>query len=671
MDDGREADNPDAAHSPVKEGDLLWEPSPETVAAANLTRFMRWLDAEKGLRFDGYQALWRWSTDDLEGFWGAVWDFFGIRSGTGPGRVLADGRMPGARWFPGATLNYAENALARPGDRPAVVSRSELRPLEVLTFGQLRERVAAVAEGLRRLGVGPGDRVAAYMPNIPETLIAFLATSSIGAVWSVCSPEFGTRTVVDRFRQIEPKVLIAVDGYVYGGRRFDRVGAVSEIEEGLPSVERTVIVPYLEAEPAIDGSPKVLPWDELPVEGHRLVFEQVAFDHPLWVLYSSGTTGLPKPIVQGHGGILLEHVKVLSLHMDLKPDDRFFWFTTTGWMMWNLLIGGLLVGSTVALFDGDPAYPDMGTLWKYAREAGVTYFGASAPYIQACMNAGVRPAEQYGLEMLKGIGSTGAPLTPEGFRWVYDEVSATALLGSFSGGTDLCTGFIGPCPLLPVRAGELQCACLGARVEAYDESGRALVGEVGELVLTRPMPSMPLFLWNDPEGFRYRESYFDMFPGVWRHGDWIKVTDRGSCVIYGRSDSTLNRGGVRMGTSEFYRVVDEMDEVVDSLVVDTGVAGREGRLLLFLVLRDGVTLDDPLKASVARRLREQLSPRHAPDEILAIPEVPRTLNGKKVEVPVRRILAGDPVAETISPDAMSNPASLDVFVKLAGELTGP
>ena len=558
----------------VDEGALLWEPSPETAAGANVTRFMRWLAAERGLRFDDYHALWRWSVDDLEGFWGAVWDFFGIRSETGYGRVLAEERMPGAKWFPGAAVNYAENALAHPDDRPAVISRSELRPLEVLTYGELRERVAAAAAGLRRLGVGPGDRVAAYVPNIPEALVAFLATSSIGAVWSVCSPEFGTRTVVDRFRQIEPKVLIAVDGYVYGGRRFDRVAAVTEIRNSLPSVERTVIVPYLEASPPLEGTSSVMLWSELAVEGRPLVFEPVAFDHPLWVLYSSGTTGLPKPIVQGHGGILLEHFKVLSLHMDLGPDDRFFWFTTTGWMMWNLLIGGLLVGSAVALFDGDPAHPDMGTLWEYARDAGVTYFGASAPYIQACMNAGVRPAVEYGLELLRGIGSTGAPLSPEGFRWVYDHVSATALLGSFSGGTDLCTGFIGPCPLLPVRAGELQCACLGASVEAYDESGRAVVGDVGELVLTRPMPSMPLYLWNDPEGVRYRESYFDMFPGVWRHGDWIKLTDRGSCVIYGRSDSTLNRGGVRMGTSEFYRVVEEMDEVLDSLVVDTGAAGE-------------------------------------------------------------------------------------------------
>ena len=665
MSDRHPTSPPAPANLPVEEGDLLWEPSRETVAGANITRFMGWLAAERDLRFDDYHALWQWSANDLEGFWGAVWDFFGVRSGTGYGRVLSDDRMPGANWFPDAAVNYAENALAHADDLPAVISRSELRPLEVLTYGRLRGRVAAAAAGLRRLGVGPGDRVAAYMPNIPETLVAFLATSSIGAVWSVCSPEFGTRTVVDRFRQVEPKVLIAVDGYVYGGRRFDRVAAVNGIRNSLPSVERTVIVPYLEASPAVEGTPSVMPWNELMVEGQPLVFEQVAFDHPLWVLYSSGTTGLPKPIVQGHGGILLEHFKVLSLHMDLGPEDRFFWFTTTGWMMWNLLIGGLLVGSTVALFDGDPAHPDMGTLWEYARDARVTYFGASAPYIQACMNAGVRPAAEYGLELLKGIGSTGAPLSPEGFRWVYDHVSATALLGSFSGGTDLCTGFIGPCPLLPVRAGELQCACLGARVEAYDESGRAVVGDVGELVLTRPMPSMPLYLWNDPDGVRYRESYFDMFPGVWRHGDWIKVTDRGSCVIYGRSDSTLKRGGVRMGTSEFYRVVEEMDEVLDSLVVDTGVAGREGRLLLFLVLSEGVALDDSLKSSVVRRLRQQLSPRHTPDEIMAIPEVPRTLNGKKVEVPVRRILAGATVAEAISLDAMSNPRSLDVFVGLA------
>ena len=661
----RRRHGPNGPSSLIKEGDILWEPSEEGVENANVTRFMRWLETEKGLSFDDYQALWQWSITDLEGFWGAVWDFFRIKSDGGYSKVVGDDRMPGAAWFPGATLNYAENALGSVDDDSAVVSLSELRPPETLTYRQLRERVASVAAGLKRLGVGPRDRVVAYMPSIPETLIAFLATSSIGAVWSVCSPEFGTRTVVDRFRQIGPKVLLAVDGYVYGGRRFPRTEAVREIQNALPGLEHTVIVPYLDSRPAVDALSNTVLWSDLDGGIATLEFESVAFDHPLWVLYSSGTTGLPKPIVQGHGGILLEHVKVLSLHMDLGSDDRFFWFTTTGWMMWNLLIGGLLIGATVVLYDGDPAHPDIGTLWRYARDSDVTYFGASASYIQACMDAGVRPAEECGLETLKGIGSTGSPLSPESFRWVYDNVSATALLGSFSGGTDLCTGFVGPCPLLPVRAGEIQCACLGASVEAYDESGRAVIGQVGELVITQPMPSMPIYLWNDPDGTRYRESYFGTFPGVWRHGDWIKITGHHSCVIYGRSDSTLNRGGVRMGTSEFYRVVEAMDEVLDSLVVDTGLPNKDGRLLLFLVLREGAALDASLRATIAKRLRTQLSPRHTPDEILAIAEVPRTLNGKKVEVPVRKILAGAPVGDAISLGAMSNPASLRVFVDLA------
>ena len=659
-----------APRSGVKEGDLLWEPSGAVIAEANVTGFIGWLGRTRGLHFKDYHELWKWSVTDLEEFWGSLWDFFGVKSESPPTRVLSGRRMPGARWFAGAKLNYAENALARADDHPAVVFQSETRPIATLTYGDLHRRVSSVALGLRRLGVTKGDRVVGYMPNIPETLVAFLATSSIGAIWSVCSPEFGIRTVVDRFRQIEPKVLLAVDGYQYGGRRFERMDAVAEIVRGLPGLEHTVVVPYLSPHPALQGLVGAVPWRELERNEGKLEFEPVPFDHPLWVLYSSGTTGLPKPIVQGHGGILLEHMKVLSLHMDLGPQDRFFWFTTTGWMMWNLLIGGLLRGATVALYDGDPGHPDLRTLWRFAQDAGVTYFGASAPYVQASMTAGIRPAEEYDLAALKGIGSTGAPLSPEGFRWIYDQVSPTALLGSFSGGSDLCTGFVGPCPLLPVHAGEIQCACLGARVEAYDERGRSVVDEVGELVITEPMPSMPLFLWNDAEGRRYRESYFQSFPGVWRHGDWIKITGRNSCVIYGRSDSTLNRGGVRMGTSEFYRVVEEMDEVLDSLVVDTGELNAQGRLLLFLVLKDGLGLNETLMKTIRAKLRTELSPRHVPDEIFAVPDVPRTLNDKKVEVPVKKILSGAPPDSVISRDAMSNPESLQFFVDLGAQGPG-
>ena len=658
----------DTTSRPVEEGALLWEPPDDVVSAANITAYMRWLRETRRLSFESYQELWRWSVTDLDAFWGSIWDFFEVIGHSPHTAVLADDAMPGARWFPGARLNYAEHALRRRGDRVAVISKSELRPTAHLTYADLYRQVARFAEGLRRHGVRRGDRVAAYMPNIPETLVAFLATASIGAVWSACSPEFGSRSVVERFQQIEPAVLIAVDGYRYGGRDFDRIDVVASIQRRLPSLKVTVLAPYFHQEARTSLLSNAVPWAEMSGPGGEIEFEPVPFDHPLWVLYSSGTTGLPKPIVQGHGGILLEHLKYLSLHADLKPEDRFFWFTTTGWMMWNLLIGGLLLGTTVVLFDGDPGYPDMNTLWRLAEETGVTYFGASAPYIQACIKAGVRPGEELDLSRVRGVGSTGAPLSPEAFRWVYDRVKADVHLGSMSGGTDLCTAFVGTCPLLPVYAGEIQCQCLGASVEAYGPEGQPLTGEVGELVITKPLPSMPLRLWNDPGGRRYRESYFETYPGVWRHGDWIKVTGRGSCAIYGRSDSTLNRGGVRMGTSDFYRVVDDMEEVLDSLVIDTGHAGRDGRLILFLVLRDGGALDDDLRGRIAGRLRRDISPRHVPNEMYAVPEVPKTLNGKKMEVPIKRILSGEPVDTAVSRDAMANPESLRPFLELAGGL---
>ena len=652
----------------VMEGDVLWEPPDDIKSRANITRYMAWLGDTKGLRFRDYHELWRWSVTDLEGFWASLWDFYGIKAHQGYTTVLSGRRMPGARWFSGARLNYAEHALRRRDDHPALLFRSEAHPLTSVTYRQLYQDVSAVAAGLRRVGVGKGDRVVAYMPNIPETVVGLLATASIGAIWSACSPEFGTRSVVERFRQIEPKVLLAVDGYRYGGAPHSRLEAVAEIQRGLPTLGHTVVVPYLDPTPGLGGLTDALLWDAFKKGGAELAFEPVPFDHPLWVLYSSGTTGLPKPIVHGHGGILLEHSKVLSLHMDLAGEDRFFWFTTTGWMMWNLLVGGLLLGSTVVLYDGSPGHPDMGALWRLAEEAGITYFGASAPYVQACMKAGLEPGGAFDLATIKGIGSTGAPLQPEGFRWVYEKVKPDVHLGSFSGGTDMCTGFVGPCPLLPVRAGEIQCRCLGAKVEAYDEKGSPVVDEVGELVITEPLPSMPLYLWNDEDGRRYRESYFETFSGVWRHGDWTKITGHGSLVIYGRSDSTLNRAGVRMGTSELYRVLDDMDEVLDSLVVDTGRLGDEGRLLLFVATREGIELDDSLRRRIGDRLRTELSPRHVPDATYAVPEVPTTLNGKKLEVPVKRVLMGTPVEEAMSRDAMANPDSLQFFVELAGKV---
>jgi acetoacetyl-CoA synthetase len=666
----------------------MWRPSPERVERANLTRYRRWLEERRGLRFGSYDELWRWSVDDLDGFWRSVWEFFEV-GGPAPGPALAERRMPGARWFPGATLNHAELSLRRHDDHPALLFGDEAGELGTIGYAELGRRVAAAAAGLRRLGVARGDRVVAYLPNVPETVIALLAVASIGAVWSSCAPEFGVSSVVDRFAQIEPKVLVAVDGYRYNGRWHDRRDALAEIRRRLPTLEATVLVtgPGREggspagdpgeggrgAQGAEGGSPPVdrgtLAWERLLEDGAgaELAFEPVPFDHPLWVLYSSGTTGLPKAIVHGHGGIALELLKSVSLHLDLGPSDRFFWFTTTGWMMWNFVVGGLLVGATVVLYDGSPGHPDMGALWRFAERSRMTYFGTSAAFVLASMKAGVEPAREVDLSALHSIGSTGSPLPPEGFAWLYEHVAPDVLVGSTSGGTDVCTSFVTSCPLLPVYPGEIQCRSLGAKVESFDEQGRRVVGQVGELVVTEPLPSMPLFLWNDPDGERYRDSYFSTWPGVWRHGDWIEITERGSCIISGRSDSTLNRGGVRMGTAEFYRVVEGLDEVVDSLVVDASDPGGEGRLLLFVVLRPGTGLDDELRRRIRDAVRAELSPRHVPDQIAAIAEVPRTLSGKKLEVPVKRVLAGVPLERAVSEGALANPDAIHQVVALARE----
>ena len=655
----------DSMKQHIGEGKLLWEPSQEHLSGSKVAQYMDWLNEARGLNFSSYSDLWQWSVTDLEGFWVSIWDFFEINSSSSYSDVLSSEAMPGAQWFRGAELNYAEHALRRRDNRLAVLFSSETRPIETITYTELYLQVAATATGLRNMGVGVGDRVVGIMPNIPETLVAFLATASIGAIWSSCSPEFGISSVIERFRQIEPTVMLATDGHQYGGKYYDTMDAVGEIEDQLPTLQHVVVVPYLSENPSLGRVKKGCLWRDLLSKSEEIKFEQVGFSHPLWVLYSSGTTGLPKPIVHGHGGILLEHLKTLGLHMDIGEQDRLFWITTTGWMMWNYLIGGLLTGAAVVLYDGNPAYPDMNVLWSLAQKSRTTYFGASAPYIQACMKAGIVPGNDFDLTLIKGLGSTGAPLSADGFMWVYDNVNSDLLLGSFSGGTDLCTGFAGPCPLLPVRAGEIQCRCLGAAVESYNSRGESVVDVVGELVITRPMPSMPLFLWNDKDDDRYRESYFDTFQGIWRHGDWIRITSRGSCVITGRSDSTLNRGGVRMGTSEFYRVVEAMPEVEDSLVVDTAGFEIEGKLLLFLVLAEGISLDDELQDRIKISLRIDLSPRHIPNEIHSISEVPRTLNAKKIEVPVKRILSGVRPEDAVSADAMANPSSLNFFVNLA------
>lgn len=643
----------------------LWTPSEQRVQASRMTAYLEWLKAERGLAFTNYQELHQWSVSDIEGFWMSIWDYFGVTGHSPPESILSSRRIPGARWFAGASLNYAELALRANPANAAIISRSEGRADSTLTFGELRARVAAVAEGFRRLGLERGDRVAAYLPNVPEAVICLLATASLGAIWTSCPPEFGIGSVIDRFAQVQPKLLLAVDGYVFAGRRYQRLEQIAEIAAMLPTVRHTVVIPLLEDRQPLDGLRGSLDWRDIEVIGAPLRFEPVPFEHPLWILYSSGTTGLPKAIVHGHGGIVLEHLKSLALHRDLGPEDTFFWQTTPAWMMWNLLVGGLLVGSTIVLYDGSPGHPDLGTLWKIAAETRTTCFGASAAFIHSCLKADLKPGLDFNLTALKSVGSTGSPLSPEGFEWVYTAVGADLLLAPGSGGTDVCSAFVGPCPLLPVNAGEMQCRTLGASVESFDDQGRSLVGEVGELVVTAPMPSMPLFLWGDKSGERMRDSYFSTYPGVWRHGDWIRISESGACVILGRSDSTLNRSGVRMGTSEFYRVVEANPRVADSLVVDTGALGREGELLLFVVTTEGSPLDEAMVAELRESIRRQLSPRHLPDRILQLPSVPRTLTGKKMEVPVKRILSGVPPAEAASADAMQDPGALQAVVEIA------
>jgi len=639
--------------------ELLWEPSPERIEHAVLTRYQEWLGSSRGLQFDRYADLWQWSVDEVDAFWESITEFFEVRFEVPGSSVLGNREMPGAQWFPGARLSYAEHIFrGKRDDDVALLHASELRELGQWTWGSLRAQTAAIAAGLRHLGVGEGDRVAAYMPNIPETVAAFLACASIGAVWTSAPPEFGARSVIDRFAQIEPKVLLAVDGYGYGGKQFERRAVVEQIASEIPSLERTVTLGYMDGTGWEDGF--------LGQEA-ELSFAALPFDHPLWVLYSSGTTGLPKPIVHSQGGILLEQLKKMHLHLDAQAGDRIFWFSTTGWMMWNFLVGVLLTDASIVLFDGNPGHPDLNKLWELAQDTRMTCFGTSAAFVAACSKASVEPAAGRDLSALRAVGSTGSPLSPESFRWIYEQLGSDTWLFSTSGGTDLCTAFVGGVPTLPVYLGELQARSLGANVQAWDPSGKSLVDEVGELVITEPMPSMPIFFWGDEDGARFRESYFEQYPGVWRHGDWIEITSRGTAIIYGRSDSTINRGGVRMGTSEIYRAVLAVPEVIDALVVDLPRAGTDGWMPLFVVLGEDQSLTDELIAQIRRRIREDCSPRHVPNEIRQIHEVPRTLSGKVLEIPVKRILSGTPVEEAASRESLANPKALDYFVQLAEE----
>lgn len=652
---------------------LLWQAKPQECEQSHLHHYTGWLKAEKGLSFEHYEALWQWSVDDVPAFWQSLWQYFRILHDAPYHSVLEGSEMPEYRWFEGATLNYAAHVFRWKTDqRPAIVYRNEWQDLREMSWAELERQTALFAAFLLDSGIKPGDRVAAYLPNSPHAIVAVLAAMSVGAVWSGCSPDFGAASVADRFAQIQPSILIAVDGYGYGGKTFDKRNTVRELCALLPSVEKLVFIPYLDENASFDLPDKtVVQWNTLMQSASKpsLVFTPLPFSHPVWVLYSSGTTGIPKAITHSHGGNLLEHLKYLHFHNDVKPGERFFWYSTTGWMMWNFTLAALLTGSTIVLYDGSPGYPDMNALWDLAEKSKITHFGTSAPFLVGCMKAGISPGAGFDLRALRSIGSTGSPLPPEAFGWVYEHIKSDVWLSSMAGGTDICTAWVGGNPLLPVFQGEIQCRCLGCAMESWDEDGRPVPsGEVGEMVVTRPMPSMPVYFWNDPDGSKYRSSYFEHFPGIWRHGDWLCITERRTLVILGRSDSTLNRQGVRIGTAEIYRAIDRIPELKDTLIVNLEHEDGSDWMPLFVVLQPGAELNETLVSTVKSALRKAYSPRHVPDAIIPVPDIPYTISGKKMETPVKKVLQRKPLEKAYNRDSMRNPEAMDFFIKLSETL---
>ncbi|MCL6524021.1 MAG: acetoacetate--CoA ligase [Thermoflavifilum sp.] len=657
----------------MKEGDLLWQPGSAMQEASHLTAFARWLQAHKGWHFSDYHELWQWSVEHIADFWKSIWEYFGLGNLPPDVEIMSQDPMPHTRWFTGTRVNYAAQIFKQAhDDRPALWFAAEDKPLQAIAWKDVKRQVAGLQHTLQQMGVEEGDRVAAYLPNIPQATVAMLATVGLGAIWSSCSPDFGVEGVLDRFRQISPKVLIAADGYVYHGKKYSRLSQIEQIARELPSLKGLILVPRLQEEmtwPRMHA--QQMNWEEaIAGGGHAyghvfpLQLREVSFSHPLWILYSSGTTGIPKAITHSHGGMLLEHLKYLAFHNDVHAGENFFWYTTTGWMMWNFLQASLLMGASAVLYDGHPAYPDIGVLWRLAAEVPIHHFGTSAPFLLSCHKAAYR-TDGLNLSALRSIGSTGSPLPPEGFAYVYQSIKPDVWLCSMSGGTDICTAWVGGCIWRPVYAGEIQCRCLGCSMQAYDEQGKPLQHEIGEMVVTRPMPCMPIFFWNDPQKQRYQESYFQTYPGVWRHGDWIRITEHDGVIIYGRSDATLNRQGVRIGTGEIYRVLDRLPEIKDSLIINVELPDGKSYMPLFVVLQNGVSLDERLKMRINEALRNSCSPRHVPDSILEVPDIPYTISGKKLEMPVKKLFLGMEITQVVQPGALRNPESLEAFASLA------